>query len=194
MAKEKEIVDYINTTMRAGQLASKRFQKGNFYSIAELVKKNAEGETMPSIIPQDGGNVTEISPSDIPPIIVYHRLLDISTEYDTENDFGDPDAIKQTASMICVVMADRYQIQLTKEELIAGVGLGFPLEEVPASLLTSTGLQDAAILPGNFNLDRDAVYQQEFNIATMELPINYILFSYEYSIQTEVLRSCFELC
>lgn len=186
------IVTQINTDLIASQFKGKKFQKGSFNGIVELIKSTLEGETKPGIV-ADNGNVTKTIFTDSESFIAYHRVLDL--EYaDADDDFGDLDLLKETASMKLVMCATtRDVVEVTKEEMVAGIGFGMPREFTKAFRDALT-IRSIIINPGSFELDKSVVWGAEFGIEQALYKTNTILVSYEYQIVTEMKRDCFVLC
>lgn len=189
MAKENEAVAEINTALQSRVFASKRFQKGSFDGIAELVK-DKEGQTRPGLIEEDG-KVSYVGIDDIKPFQVYHRVISSVPEYDAEGSFGDPEGLKQVTNMLMVIMGDRFRLKLTREDIMAGIAAGLPLE---ITTLNTLNIKSCNIVPGQFNTDREAVYREEFNTEKVLLKTNTIMFSFSYQIVTFIDQSCFDLC
>ncbi len=190
MAKEHEIVSYINDQLRVNQFSSKRFQKGSVDGIAELVEQDEE--TKPCSV-DNYGDATYLGIDDTKPFQIYHRVLRPRAEWGLEQDFGDLKNIKETTNMLMVVMGDRNRLQLTAEDIKTGIVAALPLE-LPKSELNNLGLKNANILPGDFNWDRLEVYKGEFNLKEPQLNTNTIIFSFSYQIETVFDQSCFTLC
>lgn len=191
MAKEHQIVTYINTVLKANQFSSARFQAGRFDAIAELVE-DEEGETKPGVV-DEYGDVTYVGIDDTNSFQVYHRVIQPTTEWDSENDFGNLRNIIETTSMLMVVMGDRSRLKLTAEDIKTGIVAALPLE-LPDSQLNILGLKTANIIPGNFNWDKTEVYRNEYNVREGSLKTNHFMFSFSYQIETVIDQSCFTLC
>lgn len=192
MAKLAEIVTIINNNLKATQFAAKRFQRGEFYGIAEQIKSNNNGEIKPGVV-SNSGAVTKIVISDTLPFIIYHRLLNYTSEYVEIGDFGDRKNIVETASMRLVLIAHRPVIQLTKEQLLTGVAMGMPLGLTRDQRVTNS-LKGCDINPGSFIVDPLQVFKDEFNISEDLLKINTVMFAHEYEVVTAVDNTCFDLC
>jgi hypothetical protein len=191
MAKEHNIVGYINAQLVANQFSAGRFQKGSFDAIAELILTE-EGETKPGVVDQYG-DVTYCGIDDTKPFQVYHRVIRPAAQWGLEQDFGNLKNISETTDMLMVVIGNRNKLQLTAEDIKTGIVAALPLE-LPDSQLNSLGLKTANIIPGNFNWDKIEVYRREFNLQKIELNTNTIIFSFSYQIETVYDQSCFTLC
>lgn len=195
MAKLHQIVAEINTrlTQSGGQFDSKRFQKGRFSGIAELITKVDKKDirqTFPAII-DNNGDATKLMMDDSFPFELYHRHL-TSTVTEVEQDFGDRVLREETANMLMIVMGDRNRLKLTKEDIITGINLGMPVE-LGQTFLTTNSLVGANIVQGDFNLNKEEVWNSEFNTEVMVKPNN-ILFSLNYSVVTKTWAICIEIC
>lgn len=191
MAKEHEIVDYINTVLKEGQFKASRFRKGRFSGIAEQ-QKTEEGEYKPGIC-NHYGDVEYVGIDDTYPFQIYHRVIQPNAAENIEQEFGDNKAIIETTNMLMIVIGDRNRLQLTAEDIKTGIAAALPLE-LPDTQLNILGLQQANILPGNFNWNRFDVYRNEFNIRESFFNTNTIIFSFSYQIETVYNQSCFTLC
>lgn len=195
MAKEAEIVAQINTDLKTVQFASKRFQKGRFSGIAELITKidNDTRQTVPAII-ANGGSETILIVNDKFPFELYHRHISSTVEeVDPEDQYGDLVFRQETAQMLMVVMGDRKRLKLTKEEIITGIMLGMPLE-LGSSFLTANSLDNASIIPGDQNLDREDAWNAEYNTELVKLKPEMIFFTFGYAIQTRAKTDCIAIC
>ena len=194
MAKLHQIVSQINTdlTQAGGQFGSKKFQKGRFSGIAELITKvdKDQRQTFPAIV-DNSGDTTKLMMDDSYPFELYHRHLS-STVTETEKDFGDSVLREETANMMMIVMGDRQRLKLTKEDIITGINLGMPVE-LGQAFLTANSLVGANIVQSDFNLNREEVWNSEFNIEVGIKP-NSILFSLNYSVVTKTWTTCIEIC
>jgi len=191
MAKELNIVSYINDVLKLQQFKGAKFNKGSYQLIAELVKTSDTGETQPVII-ADNGKSTRVGVNDIYPFQLYHRTLSASFEL-VDVDFGDYKVRKETNNMTLVCIADRERLGVTKEQLKSALSIGFPLE-LDATNKSALSLLSCKITPQNFTLDYNEVYLREFNVVNYKLKPQTILIALDYIIETEVTENCIQLC
>lgn len=191
MPKIAEIVAIINTNLKTNQFDSKRFQKGQYNALAELVKTET-GETWPCTI-DNSGDETRVGLDDTYPLIAYHRVISIESEHDEEQDFGDLRLIKETANMRWVFWGDRSRLSNTQEQIISGVEAGLTLELTNAQL-TSHTLYACEIIPGQIITDKEEVFQQEYGTDEVKLKTGHFMFAFNYQIVTEVYKSCYTAC
>jgi len=142
MAKLAEIVDYINTELQTTQFSAKRFQKGRWSGVAELVVTSEE-ETMPCII-ENNGDTTKLGIDDTYSFEVYHRVLASNFE-NGEDDYGAARNRKEFNDMVVIVMGDRNRLNLTTEQIISGLALGF---RQVISVITAARLAILLPMPG----------------------------------------------
>ena len=194
MAKLHQIVAQINTELAqaGGQFDSKRFQKGRFSGIAELITKpdGDTRQTIPAIISNNDVD-TILTVDDRFSFELYHRHIG-STVAEVEQDFGDRRVREETAEMLLVIIGERDKIKFNKEEIITGLLLGIPLEMTKSFLITNK-LTNVNIIPGTLNLDREELWNSEYNTEVMLKP-NQIFFSMNYQIVTQTWTSCIEIC
>lgn len=187
--KEAEIVAQINTDLKGGQFDSKKFQKGRFSGIAELVGRKEE--TVPAII-DNNGNETILVINDIYPFEVYHRHTGSNVQ-EVEGNFGDLVYRQETAQMLMVIIGDRKRLKMTKEEIITGILLGMPLE-FGSTFLNTNSLDNANITPGDFNLSKVDAWNGEYNTEKVKLKPETIFFTLTYTIETRAKVDCIEIC
>lgn len=195
MAKELEIVTQINTDLKKIQFAAKRFQKGRFSEIAELITSvdDDQRQVVPSIVSNDG-SVEKLVIDDVFPFQLYHRHIGSTVEpVDPDEQFGDRILRQETAQMLMVVIGDRSRLELTKEEIITGIMLGMPLE-LGSAFLSTNSLDNVNIIPGDFNLDKEAAWNTEYNTSDVMLKPETIFFTMDYSIETRAKFDCITVC
>lgn len=194
MAKLPEIVAEINKQLKTVQFADKRFQHA-FTGIAELVpKKDGDATTSFASVVSNDGDVVKVGIDDSFPFQIYHRHISGDFgEVPVEDQLGNLEVREMTDQMIMVMIADRDKVKLTKEDIIMGIQLGFPLELGKAFREANT-LEDAQIIQGEFSLDKQALWTQEFSGARFSLKPNTIFFSYSYDVLTRVRENCIRIC
>lgn len=195
MAKEAQIVAQINTDLIANQFGSKKFQKGRFSGIAELVTK-LDGDTRQTIpvIYDNSGNQTSVFIADKYPFELYHRHTGSTVEAaDTEQQFGDRVIRKEVAQMLMVIIGDRTRLKVTKEEIITGIMLGMPLE-LGSSFLTTNSLDNVNITLGDWNLSKEDAWNAEYNTEEVFVKPEMIFMTMAYTIETQAKVGCIDLC
>ena len=195
MAKEAQIVAQINTDLIANQFGSKKFQKGRFSGIAELVTK-VDGETRQTIpmFYDNAGNETHLSLNDKYPFELYHRHTGSTVEpLDSDQQFGSRVLRKVSAQMIMVIIGDRTKLKVTKEEIITGIMLGMPLE-LGSSFLTTNSLDNVNIIPGDWNLNKEDAWLAEYATELVEVKPEMLFMTMTYVIETQAKVGCIDLC
>lgn len=187
MAKESEIVNIINDSLKL-QFISKRFQKGSIDPIAELIRTSV-GEIKPSIV-DNFGECRTVTIDDTKPFQIYHRMT--GALFEQAEEFGNLDFVNQRVNMLMIVIGDKTRLQLNKEDIMAGIAAGFPLF-LTKDQLNTLNLMSCDLVPGEFNLDREAVWSNEYN-TDFKLKPAYFMFSFAYSILTKFRQSCFIIC
>ena len=196
MAKEAEIVAQINTDLKTVHFNSKKFQKGRFSGLAELiVKVDGDQRQLVHAIIDNNGGATILIINDKYSFQLYHRHIGSTVEpVDEVEQFGDRMLRQETASMLMVVIGDRKRLKLTKEEIITGIMLGMPLE-LGSSFLTTNSLDNATIIPGEFNLNKEDAWNTEYNTVDVMLKPSDIFFTMAYSIETMAnALNCIDIC
>lgn len=191
MAKLEEIITIINNGFKANEFATKRFQKGKFNGLAELVL-NKDGNTEPCII-SNNGDTEKLDIDDTYPFQLYHRLISIQSTYEENEDgFGDIGFITEAQDMLMVIAFDRSRIQFTKEQIITAIHSSFTIG-LTKTQLKSNSLGSCDIKLGNWNLNKYDVYSTEYG-EQKQLPTTINLISLSYKITTQINKGCLTLC
>lgn len=194
MAKLLEIVEEINDAIISAQLSSKKFQKGRFNAIAELVvfKDKDIRQTVP-VITDNSGTSVRLNMDDIYPFELYHRHLTNTFKEIPESDYGDRRLRTEVYNMKMIVIGDRQELKLTKEEITTVINLGMPME-MPQAFLETNSLRGVNIEPGTWDMDFEKVYREEYNTEEVNLTPSDIFIALDYTIETSVFDTCIEVC
>lgn len=187
------ITKLINDSIKSSTLADSRFQKGSWNQIANLIPRDDEGGaiTIPTVILDMDGSEKEIGFDDRYTFTIYHRVESLS--HDDGDPSGDDILVKETANMVAVVFGDRNLLMMPQEQLISGVIGGFPIGVSMAQKL-EWNLSAVEIETGAVNNNPRAVWSSEMGDVKFALKPNHILFSINYTIMTEYLGSCLNIC
>ena len=198
MAKELEIIRLINTQLKATTLIDKRFQKGYFGEIAELIIRD-EGDNnvlIPCIVDNDG-RCEDVFIDDKFPFQNYYILKSFKSEDAPEMNFGNAGTVsEQFAEFIMVVAGYRPTLQLTQLELIAAVSAGMisELTKTQITALGSTAIQSVNISPPQINIDKQAIFGSQCGVKDLYLQPEYILFTVDFIIETTITAACLSVC
>ena len=189
MARLHQIVSEINTTLQV-RLKDKRFQKGRFSGIAELItfKDGEEDQTIPCIV-DDFGDTTKLTFDDTFPFELYHRHLSGEFQDVEGSDFGDRILRAESAAMTLVAIGDRRRLSMNKEDLMSEISLGLPAE-LKKTFRSENGLENITITYGSWLTDPKAVYDREYSLEETHLKTNTIIVALDYTILTETWVSC----
>lgn len=190
MPKLAEIVTLVDDALKASQFGTKRFQKGRWSGIAELIR-TSEDETIPCSV-DNNGDAVKLGLDDTYPFEVYHRMLDGDFER-SEDDFGSNAVRRETTDMVIIMMGDRNRLELTNEQIISGLALGFPFS-LTATEVSALSLQSADFTIQGFDRDREFVWAREFKTKKAVLKTNTLLVSLRYQVVTEVFENCIGIC
>lgn len=192
MAKEKEIIDIINANLQS-ILNTKPFQLGLFAGIAELIPR-VDGDdvvTYASLV-DNNGNCTDVGIDDRYPFQSYFIQTGFESEADV--DFGDePLVSKQMADFTMIVLGNRRTLQLTPQVLMSAVDLAFT-GALTSTQLSTLNLQGFSISDLKFKVDKQAIYREQYGLNDLYLQPEYILFSVDFTIETQVDIGCFSIC
>ena len=192
MAKEKEIIDIINANLQS-ILNTKPFQLGLFAGIAEIVPRvDGDEEVSYACIVDNYGNCTDVGIDDRYPYQSYFIQTGFESEADV--DFGDePLVTKQKADFTMIVLGNRRTLQLTPQVLMSAVDLAFTAALTDVQLAT-LNIQGFSVSDLKYKLDKQAIFREEYGLKDLYLQPEYILFSVDFTIETQVDIGCFSIC
>jgi hypothetical protein len=186
-----QIATKINDSLRATSLADSRFQGGRYDAIAYMgtVQRDTGDMTLPMV--SDGaGTYRAVVFDDVYPICIYHSCLGNSYQ-NTGTVYGDTKSEQIcTSTMKMVVMALEGRINMTQEELEARIVTSFPT----GLDFRFDGITTINTVPISSNMDKLAVYAQEYRGAKAVIAPDRILFSIQYKITAKYINGCWPLC
>lgn len=195
MSKITEIVNIINSTLQGGTLASKRFQKGEFNSLAELMTKvDTDTTTIYPAIIDNNGEGTEVMLNDAYPFQIYHRITGIETIDNDGDDFGDGDTVVEQTNLKMIVFCNRRIMQFQIDDIITAINVGFPVSLSKTDLATlGSFFSQTDIEIDDIDIDKQRVWNTEFS-SDNPLPPFYYVFAVNYNVQSHIMAGCFDLC
>jgi hypothetical protein len=187
------IVDKINTTLKASSLNKEKLQPSLLHGISTIVgreKVTGSVEFLPAIF-QDG-KAKLLTPDDKYSVIIYHKL--VSKVYGvSKSGYGDGNNYTETAEMAMVVYLNANRAKIVAEQLepmlIAGLPVGLPPND-----LQSIGLGGCVIHPASSDLDQLRVFRQEYQQSEYFLKPSDQLFLIRYKIVSTFDRRCLNTC
>ena len=193
------IADYLNTKLQAstGYFNGKAFQKGKFTGLCKQISRVLPDSTVEKqIILYDdvnGKEGTGVYPDDKYPFQLYHRIKEISPS-DEQNDefFGDGTDKILIFEMGLIVISDKFNVELSQEQLITGLSLDLPINIKPSAIVSSQ-FSDCEIKIGDVDTESSSVFNTEYGKAG-ELPQQFIMFALTYEIRLIYSKACYDLC
>jgi len=198
MAKELEIIQIINQQLKATTLSDKRFQKGSFNEIAELIiRDEGENQVLIPCIVDNYGECRNVFIDDKYPFQNYYILKSFKSADLPELNFGNAGTVsEQAAEFIMVVAGYRPTLLLTQLELIAAVSAGMISELTKAQLtsLNSNAIQSVNITPPEITIDKQEIFNSQCGVNDLYLQPEYILFTVGFTIETTITAACLSVC
>lgn len=206
MSDIKSIATYINTllvkptagSVPGGQFEGKPFQKGQFYGVAELVKKETGQKetsyTVPKIMDANGNDGTNVIINDTYPFQLYHRIVSQSSE-DAENvdTFGDGNDKNIIFDMVLIIFSDRFNTEIDAESYVTALMLDFP-RTIRASLIASSQFSKCEINFTETITNKSEVLSQEYGQEDPKIKQSYVCLSFGYEVKLTYNKECFTLC
>lgn len=189
------ITNIINASLQADPFNTQKFQGGSWNGIAEFVYEEIDGVRMkrPTVISEDGDG-SDVMVNDTYPMVVYHRIASLTYENEDDWDFGDPNMIKrEIANMIMIVFGDRSRLNVTSEDMVATIAANMPAS-LSSSQYTALQIISAEINVGQPTINKQEVFDQEYEGSEYNLKTNSIFVSIPYTITTSYSKNCFNIC
>ena len=188
------ICGLINTSLKAGNFKSRRFQAAKYYLIADPIKTiETDKETTSPYIIDSNGEAIELTFDDTNAFQIYHKVD--TTDYKLADlDYGKPGTtMNEVANMRMIFMGSRKRMQVTLENIIAAVAVDFP-KEFNQTVVGTLGANRCVIEMGSVNSDPYSVWSQEFVGVEYGLTTDSVMFSLSYKIDSDYNKACFNLC
>lgn len=190
-----EITQFINDSLKASSLNSKKLQPAKFYGLStqvfKSVKDKSNVEPYPAIV--DGsGAITMISPDDKYSLQVYHKNLSNSYSYEKES-YGDGYLMNADCDMQMIVISNSKISGKTKEVLEPLFIMGMT-QKLSQALVASLGIYSCLITPVGSNMDAMQVFRQEYPKSNLFLTSQMSMFLIRYRIKLTFSQACIEQC
>lgn len=192
-----EIINQINSSLKAGSLNNEKLQPAKYLGIATTVarikdaKKKSDLEILPAIV-SPTGTLSFITPEKSYGIQIYHRLL--NKQYSrVKASYGDDYDYKMVSELTLVVLTNSKVTGRAKEALEPLVLFGMPQTVTPA-LLAELQINSCVIYPTASNLDAVSVFRQEYPNSVYFLNDQSSIFSVRYKIEMSFSKACINKC
>jgi hypothetical protein len=180
--------------MQQGQFASKRYQSGQWFAIADVLQTTGESVVKKNpVIADNDGEARSIVFDDTSSLIAYHTVNSLEYEIASSN-YGQPgNTMKETASMKLVMFGSRTKLQTRVENLVAAAVLDIP-KEFSSSTAKSLQIASCIIEIGTVNTDVYSIWAREFVGTPFSLEGDTVAFELLYKIINIFNKRCFNLC
>ena len=187
-----KITTAINEAL-VSSLSEKRFALSQYLGIATVLArpKGSGVEFLPAVVDLSG-EYKLVEPSDKYGLQVYHRTIS-NTYSRAKKSYGDEYNYSALSEMSMVVIADSRKLKMQATELEPLIIYGLP-QRLPASLMSETGFATCLITPLSSNMDKVAVFRQEYPGTDYFLKPFQQLFSIRYRIESSFDKNCVNQC
>ena len=205
MSDIKTIATYINSllvaptvgTVPGGLFQGKPFQKGQFFGVADLVKKETgtdeDDYTVPKVMDANGNDGTDVIINDTYPFQLYHRILDTSSEDANDLDsFGDGNNKNIIFEMVLIILSDKFNTEIDAESYITALMLDFP-RTINSSNIAGSQFSKCEITFTDSNTNKSEVLNQEYG-NNADVKQSYVCLSFGYQVTLTYDKECFTLC
>ena len=188
----KEIVDEINQELKNSDKMqwTSGIAHSLYYNIAKLVErtgvKGLEDGRYPVVEDQDG-TLDWIARNGKFSMQIYHRLIR-TVPADGSKNFNH-DTIRETATMLMVVMADGYNLKM-KDYQLHGLLVSIMPDYFNQAFRSQYQFRTLKVTCGACEFDSQKVFNQEWKVAKSWLGTTDILFAMTYNIEAVYDKHC----
>lgn len=189
MSVISSIVENINDVIRGKIMSDEAFQGSQLHGIVWPYPERV-GDTLLKIVPvvitQNGSGQLIVSLNDTEPVMLYHRVLNSSCQYQQDRGGGDSYTQRQTFEMAMTVCGWRPSILISADDLSELLVNAIPNKIV----LPMQAVKNILILPSGIDFDFIKVFRQEFDKVEYFLKPEQILLQIKYKVQVDVKVAC----
>lgn len=187
----ENIIDTINTELKATSFVDVRFAGAKYYGISE--QTYSEGNRYPSIQKKDG-NIEAIAVDDSLPFTLYHRVDSITHGHDAGNGgYGDKDIQRlATVEAQCICVVNRIKTKLNPNQFASLLVEGLPLR-FTSQQAKQLELARVIVEAVSSNLQSRPVYEAEYS-NKFQLNAEVFMLAVRYRIETSYTHGCLNIC
>lgn len=194
MAYLNSIATFINEQIKISALSSANAQPAKLFGISSVMprkkKDTTDLELLPSII--TNGKATLITPESNTSIILYHKVLSQTYNYERKSH-GDGYDLNAIAEMQLLVINNMKITKATNEMLEPALVFSFP-QRVSGPLQAELELNKSLITPLSSTLDQLSVFRQEYPRSDYFLNEMMGLFAIRYRVAVSISQACINKC
>lgn len=192
-----EITGFINDSLKASSLNSKKLQPAKFYGLSTQIFKSVKDKNTNNVEPYpaivDGtGAITMIAPDDKYFLQVYHKNLSNTYSYEKKS-YGDGYLMNADCDMQMIVISNSKISGKAKEVLEPLFIMGMP-QKLSQQLTASLGINSCLITPAGSNMDAMQVFRQEYPKSNLFLTNQMSMFLIRYKIWLTFSQNCIDQC
>lgn len=121
----------------------------------------------------------------------YHRIIDINSEFDEENSFGDDEVIEtENTVMLLVVYGNLERLRISNERFMDIMKAKLP----STSSVTRDGIMNIRVVASGIRLDSESLWNSEFAGVPFKVGPEESFFAVEYTVSMIIDRSCISAC
>ena len=194
MAFLDKIAGKINDSLKASIFTGNPYQGAKWFGLAETIKRDS-GEGIDYVVAEyDNGNITECSPNDVYPMMIYHRHLGSTFEKISNGGFGDDTNItRENASMVMIVYGDRKRLQITPDLLASGISANLPIS-ISNTDLHNLSISFCEMRGEGVIFDKDLIWRGEYQTNDNPFGVEKIYFALRYTVELHYFGGCFNIC
>lgn len=186
------LIDIVNQHLTNKVLCDPRFAGAQVNGIVEEATRKGgdKMQVFPAKFGLNGDGVT-IAPNDTYPLQVWHKLKHIS--YRNGEGFGGGYAnVIATLNLSMVVAGFTDKVQLTQANMVALIATNFP-DAIAQGVVQPLKINLMEVRLQEANLDKRAVFGQEFQGYDFFIQPEQILFALKYQIEIAYRKGCFTM-
>lgn len=187
----ENIVDIINTELQSTWFVDSRFSGAKYYGISETTYEKRSEKRFPSI-QKKSGEITPITPNDLEPFTLWHRVDAIEHLTDDQGFGQENKNRKAVCDVRLFAVVSRLKTKLNPNQFATLLTEGLPLRLTSAQA-KALDLNYVIAEPILSNLRSKQVYEEEFS-GDYILDSDTYMLVVRYRIETSYVRGCLAAC
>lgn len=193
----KEIVEFINLSLKGGSLNSEKLQPANYIGLTTVMVRQKPGanpnepEYLPSYL-DIHGKLQTVTVNNTLALQVYHKQITNAYQYEKKS-YGKGHKVNSTTEISMVVITNSKIIKAQKDEVEQLIVFGLP-QKLSAAVTSDLAIMQSKITPLASNMNQVEVFRQEFPNSDYFLNEEVSMFILRYKVELQFSQACMEKC
>lgn len=189
-----QIVDYVNTTLRAGGLSADRFANASINGIAfSQLRDNGQGQYDALPVLLKDGRLQDVAVTDLHEITLWHKNQG-SIPAPNKQQYGDANNILvRSVQMAMLVVCNLVRMKMNAEDIDLLIIDSFP-SQLPKTMINSLKISTCVITLQGTNFNSAELYLREFRTSEYKLKPHHQMLEVRYKIECTFRQGCINTC